>query len=64
MVDNKFVSGMTDEQDMDVELMQAGSEDPKKSPRTDNSVDIMDICVEPDDHALGRVHKWHLKLRY
>ena len=64
MVDDEFVSEITDEQDMNVELIQAGAEDSKKSPRTDDSVDIMDICVEPDENALEYVHKWHLKLRY
>ena len=64
MIDDEFMGGITDEQDMNVELIQGSAEDPKQSPRSYNSSDLMDICVEPEKDALELLNKWHLKLRY
>lgn len=64
MVDDEFVGGIAEEQDMDVELIQTRAEVPKQSPRIDSATDIMDICVEPDKRTLEYLNKWHLKLRY
>lgn len=64
MVDDEFMGGIAEEQEMDVELIQTRAEVPKQSPRVDNAADIMDIRVEPDKRALEYLKKWHLKLRY
>lgn len=64
MVDDEFVAGIANEQDMSVELIQVKAEDLKQSPRIDDCADKMDILVEPDKNAVECLNKWHMKLRY
>lgn len=64
MVDDEFVGGIINEQDMNVELIPALAEGPEHSPGSDSGADIMDICIEPDERALECADTWYLKLRY